>query len=88
MPMFEVNVFDPAQTGALFSFLAVRRGPLSYVLAVVSNRHSLMSCRSVLIHPNTGDALGDHTVRATWMGQPYPLILKFLGAVSAAPRSS
>ncbi|KAH7106010.1 DOPA-like domain-containing protein [Auriculariales sp. MPI-PUGE-AT-0066] len=59
--MFEVNVFDPAQTGALFTFLALRRGKLS-----------------VLIHPNTGDDLGDHTHRATWMGQPYPLILDFL----------
>lgn len=30
-PMFEVNVFTPHQTGALFSFLAVHRGPLSWV---------------------------------------------------------
>jgi hypothetical protein len=29
--MFEVNVFDPHQTGALFSFLAVNRGPCSSV---------------------------------------------------------
>ncbi|KAF8723383.1 hypothetical protein AX14_009364 [Amanita brunnescens Koide BX004] len=28
-PMFEVNVFTPHQTGAIFSFLAVYRGPLS-----------------------------------------------------------
>ncbi|EJD43728.1 hypothetical protein AURDEDRAFT_88571 [Auricularia subglabra TFB-10046 SS5] len=61
VPMFEVNVFSPHQTGALFSFLAVNRGPCS-----------------VLIHPNTGDALGDHTERATWMGRPYPLIVDFL----------
>ena len=27
--MFEVNVFDPHQTGTLFSFLAVNRGPCS-----------------------------------------------------------
>ena len=27
--MFEVNTFTPHQTGALFSWLAVRRGPLS-----------------------------------------------------------
>ncbi|GJJ11284.1 hypothetical protein Clacol_005516 [Clathrus columnatus] len=29
--MFEVNVFDTAQTGALFSFLAVNRGPFGKV---------------------------------------------------------
>ncbi|KIY62943.1 hypothetical protein CYLTODRAFT_360742 [Cylindrobasidium torrendii FP15055 ss-10] len=28
---------------------------------------------SVLIHPNTGDELKDHTTLATWMGQPWPL---------------
>lgn len=27
--MFEVNVFNPHQTGAFFSWLAVNRGPLS-----------------------------------------------------------
>ena len=31
IPMFEVNVFTPHQTGAFFSFLAVHRGPLSLV---------------------------------------------------------
>ena len=31
IPMFEVNVFTPHQTGAFFSFLAVHRGPLSWV---------------------------------------------------------
>ncbi|KAF8582779.1 hypothetical protein K439DRAFT_1350499 [Ramaria rubella] len=54
--MFEVNVFDPHQTGALFSFLAVNRGPCS-----------------VLIHPNTNDAVRDHTELATWMGERWPL---------------
>ncbi|CAK3905719.1 MFS general substrate transporter [Lecanosticta acicola] len=28
---------------------------------------------SALIHPNTGSNERDHTQRATWMGQPYPL---------------
>ncbi|RMX87174.1 hypothetical protein D0869_02556 [Hortaea werneckii] len=28
---------------------------------------------SVLLHPNTGDDVRDHTQLATWMGQPYPL---------------
>ncbi|KAJ7115993.1 DOPA-like domain-containing protein [Mycena epipterygia] len=30
--MFEVNVFDPHQTGALFSWLAVNRGPCSVLI--------------------------------------------------------
>ncbi|KAF8518041.1 DOPA-like domain-containing protein [Hysterangium stoloniferum] len=32
VPMFEVNVFNPHQTGALFSFLAVNRGPCSVLI--------------------------------------------------------
>jgi DOPA 4,5-dioxygenase len=28
---------------------------------------------SVLIHPETGDVLGDHTVRAVWLGYQVPL---------------
>ncbi|KAJ6493517.1 DOPA-like domain-containing protein [Mycena vitilis] len=32
MPMFEVNVFTPHQTGALFSWLAVNRGPCSVLI--------------------------------------------------------
>ncbi|TLD18323.1 hypothetical protein E2P81_ATG12118 [Venturia nashicola] len=28
---------------------------------------------SALVHPNTGDEVRDHTQRATWLGQPYPL---------------
>ncbi|KAH9935968.1 DOPA-like domain-containing protein [Epithele typhae] len=28
---------------------------------------------SVLVHPNTDDALADHTELATWMGKPFPL---------------
>jgi aromatic ring-cleaving dioxygenase len=27
----------------------------------------------VLVHPNTGDALKDHTVRANWMGKEVPV---------------
>lgn len=30
----------------------------------------------VLVHPNTSDALKDHTELATWMGKPYPLNLR------------
>jgi aromatic ring-cleaving dioxygenase len=28
---------------------------------------------SALVHPNTGEDLRDHTQRATWLGEPYPL---------------
>lgn len=63
--MFEVNVFTPAQFGAFISWLAVWRGPLS-----------------ALIHPNMlpeeGEspaeaALRDHSDRAIWMGERFPL---------------
>ncbi|GAA6048961.1 hypothetical protein JCM3770_007139 [Rhodotorula araucariae] len=60
VPMFEVNTFTPEQFGALFGFLVAYRGDLS-----------------VLIHPNTHESeLLDHTTKATWMGERYPLILE------------
>lgn len=31
---------------------------------------------SVLIHPNSGDDLGDHSERAMWLGAPVPLRLE------------
>ncbi|GAA5862927.1 hypothetical protein JCM3774_006689 [Rhodotorula dairenensis] len=74
VPMFEVNTFTPSQFGALFGFLVAYRGDLS-----------------VLIHPNTTSSeLLDHTVRATWMGPPYPLLTDVLREHEArsAPRPS
>ncbi|KAH7131044.1 DOPA-like domain-containing protein [Dactylonectria macrodidyma] len=65
--MFEVNIFTPAQFGAFISWLAIWRGPLS-----------------ALIHPNVVPAEGehpaevgkrDHSERAIWMGEKYPLDL-------------
>ncbi|KAL1858359.1 hypothetical protein VTK73DRAFT_7813 [Phialemonium thermophilum] len=63
--MFEVNLHSPAQFGAFIPWLAVWRGPLS-----------------ALVHPNTtgeGDprrrAELDHTERAIWMGERFPLDL-------------
>ena len=52
--MFEVNVFSPAQFGAFIPWLVINRGPLS-----------------ALVHPNSedGDAIRDHTQRATWLGE-------------------
>lgn len=37
---------------------------------------------SVLIHPNTNDALRDHTEHATWMGMPFPLNTDILKPVA------
>ena len=33
---------------------------------------------SVLVHPNTGDAVRDHSEGATWMGEKLPLNLEVL----------
>ena len=41
----------------------------AFIPWLVINRGPL----SALIHPNTGEDERDHTQRATWMGQPYPL---------------
>ncbi|PIA95910.1 hypothetical protein CB0940_10596 [Cercospora beticola] len=57
--MFEVNLFTPEQFGAFVPWLVINRGPLS-----------------ALLHPNTGEGLEqerDHTQRATWLGQAWPL---------------
>lgn len=59
--MFEVNLFTPSQFGAFIPWLVINRGPLS-----------------ALVHPNTDDRAEDernHTQRATWLGQPLPLVL-------------
>jgi len=36
---------------------------------------------SALVHPNTGDDVRDHSQRATWMGQPFPIDLGILRAM-------
>jgi aromatic ring-cleaving dioxygenase len=63
MAMFEVNLFTPAQFGAFIPWLVINRGPLS-----------------ALVHPNheDGDALRDHSQRATWLGERVPLDLAML----------
>jgi DOPA 4,5-dioxygenase len=74
--MFEVNTFNPHQTGALFSWLVVNRGPCSYVSSSIASSKApslTWSPTSVLIHPNTGDAYKDHTELQTWIGKPWPL---------------
>jgi DOPA 4,5-dioxygenase len=45
---------------------------------------------SVLVHPNTGDALRDHTQRAVWMGERYPLdlgLFKKIGEMRAKEKA-
>lgn len=41
----------------------------AFIPWLVINRGPL----SALVHPNTGDDIRDHTQRATWLGQPFPL---------------
>ena len=43
----------------------------AFIPWLVINRGPL----SALIHPNTDDELRDHSQRATWMGQPFPVYL-------------
>jgi Dopa 4,5-dioxygenase family len=62
--MFEVNLFTPAQFGAFIPWLVINRGPLS-----------------ALVHPNTdtdGEEERNHTQRATWLGDRFPLDLSLL----------
>ena len=37
------------------------------------------SALDVFVHPNTGDALGDHRDRAMWLGRSYDLDLSAVG---------
>ena len=37
---------------------------------------------SALVHPNTGDSLGDHSSGAIWMGEKIPLNLEILKQIS------
>ncbi|KAL1311503.1 hypothetical protein AAFC00_001626 [Neodothiora populina] len=46
----------------------------AFIPWLVINRGPL----SALIHPNTDDEIRDHTQRATWMGQQFPLQVGFL----------
>ena len=66
--MFEVNLFTPEQFGAFVPWLVINRGPLS-----------------VLVHPNCedGDAIRDHTQRATWLGERVVLDVGLLRELEA-----
>jgi DOPA 4,5-dioxygenase len=35
---------------------------------------------TVLVHPETGDQVADHTAHALWLGPPLPLDIAFLRA--------
>jgi aromatic ring-cleaving dioxygenase len=73
-------VYKPAELGALMAYLAIKRGPCSYVCTANSARSN--NC-SVLIHPNTSDEVADHTTLATWMGTPIALDVDLLRALEA-----
>ena len=47
LAMFEVNTFTPVETGALFGFLTVWRGPLSYVPKPYISKPSPDTCPSI-----------------------------------------
>lgn len=79
--MFEINTFTPHDTGALFGWLVVNRGPCSYVDFVsirLPQKHVINDLHRVLIHPNTDNAYRDHTERATWIGTPWPVNAEML----------
>jgi aromatic ring-cleaving dioxygenase len=44
------------------------------------NRHGL----TILLHPESGRPLDDHTINASWMGQPLPLVTRILPEVDRA----
>lgn len=54
----------------------VRAPTLSTVLCWLVPTHAGLD---VLLHPNTGDALGDHRNRALWLGHSHALNLSGLG---------
>ena len=82
--MFEVNTFSPHQTGVLFTWLVVNRGPCSYVVLNWIVCRDLTAPGRVLVHPNTDDAVRDHTELVTWIGPAWPVnvevIKKFMKA--------
>ena len=63
LPMFEVNLFTPAQFGAFIPWLVINRGPLSALL------HP---------NTDDEDELRSHSQRATWLGEKIPLDLGIL----------
>jgi aromatic ring-cleaving dioxygenase len=44
------------------------------------NRKSL----TILLHPESGRPLDDHTINASWMGEPLPLVTRILPEVARA----
>jgi aromatic ring-cleaving dioxygenase len=80
--MFEVNVFTPGPCypPSSTSELAGQRVECWYLWleqfgAFIPWLLIWRGPLSCLVHPNTNDEIRDHTQRAIWMGQPYPLIM-------------
>ncbi|PSR79960.1 DOPA-like domain-containing protein [Coniella lustricola] len=67
-PMFEVNLFSPAQFGAFVPWLSVWRGPLSV----------LVHPNTVVEGLKWDSIIQDHTQRAMWMGERVPLDLSMM----------
>jgi aromatic ring-cleaving dioxygenase len=72
MPMFEVNLFTPAQFGAFIPWLVINRGPLS---ALVHPNHE------------DGNHIRDHSQRSMWLGERVPVDLSMLKRFEAATKS-
>lgn len=64
-PMFEVNLFTPAQFGAFIPWLVIHRGQLSVLVHPNTDEPG----------SHWGNELRNHTARATWLGDKVPLDL-------------
>ncbi|ROV91255.1 hypothetical protein VPNG_09684 [Cytospora leucostoma] len=62
-PMFEVNLFTPAQFGAFVPWLVIHRGQLSVLVHPNTDEPG----------SHWGNELRNHTARATWLGDKVPL---------------
>lgn len=66
--MFEVNLFTPAQFGALIPWLVINRGPLSVLVHPNTTEE---------------EEERNHTQRATWLGDRIPLDLRLFKLMKA-----
>ncbi|KAI0116004.1 DOPA-like domain-containing protein [Hypoxylon sp. NC0597] len=68
VPMFEVNLFTPAQFGAFIAWLAIYRGPLSVLIHPNTVEEGEGISEADVDRRN-------HSQRAIWMGERFPLDL-------------
>jgi aromatic ring-cleaving dioxygenase len=87
LAMFEVNLFTPGKAppfSGCYMFPANTNAKTTeqfgaFIPWLVINRGPL----SALLHPNTDDEERDHTQRATWLGQSFPLDLSLFKRMKA-----